>query len=179
MRLAPLLAVASLASVLGCGKPEPPVLTTRDATVTRVDVNGINVVVRMSAYNPNRIGLDVQNVTAQLLLDGQYDLGTATIQNPVTLAPRAHTPIEVPIAMRWSNVGLVGLAAATAPTFPFVAQGTVRIGGPKIAIELPFRAEGTISRQQVLDAAARAIPLPQGLDGLPALPPIPLPAPPR
>lgn len=157
--------LAALLAVASCKKPEPPVLTTKDAKVTQLDPNGMNITVAVDAYNPNAMALSIQSATGHVLLDGKHDLGTVTVQKPVLLPPNAHTALDVPLRMQWPSVATLGLAAAGRPTLPYVVDGVVRIGGERFSVEVPYKATGNLTQAEILKAVGNSLP-----PGLPLLP---------
>lgn len=141
-----------------CSKPEPPKLVPKEARVTAIGPAGLSVLLRMEATNPNRVTLSAQSVTAKAKLDGRWDVGTVTITQPIVLPPSVPTMIDVPLAMPWADVTALGaLATATRPV-PYVVEGTVRVGGERLSVDLPFSLSGTITREELTSAALKALP---------------------
>ena len=152
-----------------CSKPEPPKLVPKEAMVTAVGVTGLSLLLRIEATNPNRVTLSAQSVTGKARLDGKWDVGTVTISKPIVLPPNVPTMIDVPMTMPWTDVTALGaLASATGPV-PYVVEGTVSVGGEKLNVDLPFSISGTITREQIANAALRSLPAIPGLN-IPAQP---------
>src|SRR5437899_11169179 len=106
MRVSNMLAIllvlfASLA--LACAKPEPPKLVPKSATVTAASLGGIDMRLQMDAFNPNGFDLSAQRVTAKVTLDAKYDVGLVTANTAITLPAGKSTPLDVPIAVTWSD----------------------------------------------------------------------------
>jgi LEA14-like dessication related protein len=147
-----------------CSKPEPPKLVPKEAKVTAVSPAGLSLLLRMEATNPNRVTLSAQSVTGKAKLDGKWDVGTVTIAKPVVLPPNVPTMIDVPLTMPWKDVTVLG-ALATAPgPVPYVVEGTVTVGGEKLNVDLPFSLSGTITREEIANAALRSLPTIPGLN---------------
>ncbi len=164
MRL-PLLAVVALA-LAGCSKPEPPVLTAKQATVSSVSLTDIAFHLSVEAYNPNTIDLSAQSVTGKVTLDGKYDLGTTTLAQAVKLPAGARTLIDVPLTMKWSDMrALASLAAANRPIL-YAIDGTEKIGGEHLNVELPFHMTGTLTHEELVKVTMQSLP---GLGLLPLL----------
>lgn len=147
-----------------CSKPEPPTLVPKEAQVTAVSPAGLSVLVRMEATNPNRVTLSAQSVTGKAKLDGKWDLGTVTITKPIVLPPNVPTMIDVPLTMPWKDMTTIGALASAPGPVPYVIEGTVTVGGEKLNVELPFSISGTITREQVVNAALRSLPTIPGLN---------------
>jgi LEA14-like dessication related protein len=160
-----LLATASLV-VLACEKPAPPQLTPKEARVVAVSPAGLDVLVKVEALNPNTVTLSAQALTAKARLDNKWDMGQVTINKPVVLPPKVPTTIDVPLTLPWADMrALTSLAAAQKPV-PYVVDGTVRIGGERLNVDVPFALSGTITREQIAAAALKGLPT---IPGLPAL----------
>lgn len=146
-----------------CSKPEPPTLVPKEAKVTAVGPTGLSLLLRMEATNPNRVTLSAQSVTGKATLDGKWDVGTVTISKPIALPPNVPTMIDVPLTLPWTDLNALG-ALATAPgPVPYVVEGTVAVGGERLNVNLPFRLSGTITREQIANAALKSLPAIPGL----------------
>lgn len=146
-----------------CSKPEPPTLVPKEARVTAVGATGVDILLQIEATNPNRVTLSAQSFTGKARLDGKWDLGSVTVTKPVVLPPNVATTIDVPMSLPWADVKtLAALASATGPV-PYTIDGTVTVGGERIAVNLPYSISGTITREQVAGAALKALPVIPGL----------------
>ncbi len=154
-RLLPLVVVALLGA---CSPPEPPTLTVKSARVVSIDMQGMKVRVLAEAYNPNRIDLSLQGVTGHVMLDGKLDMGTVTLRKPMTLIAGARTPLDVPLEMEWKDLGALAAAAATTRDIPYTVDGTATVGGGRLSATLPFKIQGTVTRQQLAQLAAGSLP---------------------
>lgn len=152
------LFVVALAPTLGCSKPEPPQITVKDAKVTDVSLAGITVAVDAEAYNPNAVPLTIQSFSGSAKLDGKYDLGAVTVTTPTSLPAGARTPITVPMAMPWQGVSTMATLAMGSGAIPYTVTGTVKVGGERLAIDLPFQVQGTLTREQIAQSAIRSVP---------------------
>lgn len=153
-----------LASILvvsaACSKPEPPTLVPKEAAVSTVTANGVALVVKVDARNPNRIPLATRAVTAKVRVDGKYDLASVTMDKPIELAPNATTPIDVPMQMTWTDAQILGSLVAANRTIPFTVEGTMAIGGERLNVDVPFRIDGTLTREQLIEAGLRSLKIP-------------------
>jgi LEA14-like dessication related protein len=155
MRAALLLLVIAL--IAGCSKPVPPTLTIKAAKLTQIDLASVVVQVQAEAYNPNSIALSVQSVNAKVQLDGKYDLGNVTVAHAVSLPAQARTEVAFPLAMKWSDVGTLATLAGQKRPIPYTVTGTVAVGGGRLSAELPFRANGVITHDELTKAALRSV----------------------
>jgi len=143
--------------VLACQKPAPPQITPKEATVTSVAPQGLGLKVTVEATNPNAFALSAQSMTAKARLESGGELGTATVDTPITLPPNVPTPIAVQMTLPWSDVRTLGTVAMAGRPLDYVVEGTVKIGG-RINVDLPITLRGTITREQAAAAALKAIP---------------------
>lgn len=160
------IGIALLAFVtffVACSKPQAPQITPKDARVSAVSPAGLDIVLVVTATNPNSVTLTAQSFTGKAKVANKYDLATVTVNKPISLPPGQPTDLEVPMTLPWSNVAaLVELAQAKAPV-PYTVEGTVTVGGESLNVNLPFTINGTISPQQFQAAAIKNIPAIPGL----------------
>lgn len=156
-----LLAAALL--IAACSRPEPPTLQPERATVTAVTPAGIDLRVEISAYNPNAIDITARSVKANVKLDKKIDVGTVTSQIALRLPAKQKTRLDVPLSVQWSDLGAMALLAAGQKAVPYQVEGTIALGGDRINIDVPFRLEGTIPHEQLVQAVGRSLPKIPGL----------------
>lgn len=153
----------------GCSKPEPPRLTPKEVRFVAIGTTGLEVVVKVEAFNPNSVPLAAQRVTGKAKLDNKWEMGTVTIDQPFSLAPNGPTTLDIPMRIPWSDISaLRALGSATGPV-PYVIDGKVTIGGERLNVDIPYAVSGTISREQITNALLKAIPSALQLPGLPPL----------
>jgi LEA14-like dessication related protein len=152
------LAAGMTLVLAACSKPEPPVLRALDAQVTNLTPAAVELLVRVEAYNPNRFGLTAQSVTSHLVVDGRIDLGTATLPGPIALPAEGRTTVQLPVTLPFRDAGTVALLAATGAPVPYTVDGTARIGGERLNVEVPFRVEGALSQADFVRATLRSLP---------------------
>jgi LEA14-like dessication related protein len=148
----------ALALSLGCSKPDPPVLTPKEAKLSGVSLSGVTFNLNVEAYNPNRVDLSAQSVTGKVVLDGKYDLGTATITTPVSLPAGARTTIAVPLALAWHDMSAFAQLASSNRAAPYTVDGTVTVGGERLNVDLPFHLAGTITHDELVKVTTSSLP---------------------
>jgi LEA14-like dessication related protein len=144
--------------VVSCSRPSPPTLTPQRAEVTAIGTAGISLLVQMAANNPNRIGLSVRQVTAEVTLDGRYQLGAVTVPQAIDLPAKKSTAIDVPLSVAWTDLHRIIALAAAGRSIPYAVDGTVSIGGDVIHVELPYHLAGEITREQLGAALRNSLP---------------------
>jgi LEA14-like dessication related protein len=155
--------VLAIAVAIGCSKPEPPTLVPKKATITSISPAAIEMQLDLDATNQNAVPLVVQSVTAQVKLDKQYDMGTASVTKSFDIPAGKTTTLSVPISIPWSNIGALVSVAASGRDVPYDVAGSATIGGQSINVTVPFTTSGTITRDQIAKATAASIPKIPGL----------------
>ena len=150
-RFARVLSATTIVAVaVACSKPQPPQLTPKEAKVTSVD-------------------LSVRTVVAHVIVDGNQDLGTVTASQPFNLPANARTVIDVPMSVKWKNVGSVASIAAAKRPVPYTVDGTATVGGERLNVDVPFKMSGTLTAEQLQQAGMKSLQGIPGLQGLPGL----------
>lgn len=149
--------------LVGCKKPLPPQITVKSGQITRIDPQGFDVLLHITATNPNSYALSVRGISAEVIVDGRLDLGKVTIDKPVSLPPGQAVPIDVPIASQWKDLPAIATLAASNRAIPYTVKGTVTVGGESLNVDVPYAFDGTITHEQILKAAIGSIPKIPGL----------------
>ena len=161
----------ALFAAVACSKPLPPQLTPKEAKITAIDPTGFDMRVKMEAYNPNGFALEVQSVTAHVIIDGTHDLGTVTASQPISLPANARTLIEVPINMKWKGAVNLATIASSKKPIPYAVDGTATVGGASLNVDVPFKLQGVLTPEQLQQAGLKSLQAIPGLHGLQLLPP--------
>jgi hypothetical protein len=158
------LALAAFVLVsASCKKPEPPQITPKEAKVTALGPAGVTMQVKVDALNPNAYELTAQSITAHAKIDGKYELGAVTVPEAITLPPNKPTEITASMTMPWGDVQTLASLMGTPGAIPYSIEGTAKIGGEKLNVDVPFAATGTITRDQIVGAAVKGLPPIPGL----------------
>jgi hypothetical protein len=150
--------LAALALALGCSKPEPPTLSPDSVAVTRIDMAGIALDLALSATNPNSVDIVADDVTSHLVVGRTHDVGTITLPKSITLPAGKTTRLQVPVALKWNDMGVLAQLATTSGTVPYSVEGTLEMGGSLLHVGVPFHVDGTLSREQIVGAMMNSIP---------------------
>ena len=140
-----------------CSRPVPPVITPRTAAVTSADGRGLGLRVRCGVRNGNRISLTVQRVTVHVTLAAR-DLGTSTLQRTTQLPAGVEVPLDLDVEVPWGDLPGIILVTALNENVPYRLDGSARVGGRDLNVDVPFTLESTLPRSLLLGAATNAIP---------------------
>ncbi len=146
-----------------CSKPEPPVLTPEQGRITSVSTDGIGMTARFDAYNPNSIDLSARTVGAHVVLDGNVDLGTVHVPSGVKLPAKKHSTLDVPLSLKWADLGSIARLAMQSRAIPYSIEGDVELGGESFSVHVPYTIKGTITHEQLAAAARSSLPKIPGL----------------
>lgn len=158
----PLLAAAVLA-LAACSKPEPPTVTPLSGRVSAISTTGITVEAKLEGYNPNDFDLGVKSFNATVVLDNTYNIGKVSSSHTIKLPAHKRTKFDVPISLKWNDVGALAPLAMSNKDVPFEATGTVKVSADSIDVELPFKVTGIVTHQQIVQAVGKSIPKIPGL----------------
>jgi hypothetical protein len=158
VRTALLGLVATLVAVAGCSRPQPPTLIPEKATITTIGPGGIGVLLDIGIENPNSIDLAGRSLTAKVVLDKTHDLGTITVPNGLALPAKKRTPLSVPMTLPWKDLTTILALAGQARDIPYDVDGSLTVGGETFHADVPFHLSGSVSHQQLVQAAANSLP---------------------
>jgi LEA14-like dessication related protein len=150
------IVIALLAA--GCSTPSPPTVTAERVSVRRVDANGLAIDLTVSATNPNSVDLVASGVSSHVIVDKTHDVGTVVLPNTITLPAGKTTRLDVPITLKWSEMGLLAQLAMTTNAVPYSVDGTLDLGGNLLHAKVPFRFEGTIAHAEIAGAVINSLP---------------------
>jgi LEA14-like dessication related protein len=160
IRAAAALLLAAVLSA-GCSKPAPPTLVPEKVVVTRVDLTGIALDIVVDATNPNSVDLTASGMSSHLVVQKTHDVGTVTVPKAMTLPAGKTTKLDVPVALSWSDLGLLAQLAATTGSVPYTVEGKLEMGGELLHVGVPFHLEGAITHEQLAGAVLNSLPLPR------------------
>jgi hypothetical protein len=130
-------------------------------SVTRIDATGLALDLSMSATNPNSVDLTASAVSSHVVLDKTHEVGSVTLPNTITLPAGKTTKLDVPVTLKWSDVGLLAQLAASTGAVPYSVDGTLEMGGNLLHVGVPFHFDGAISREQIVSAMMSSLPKPR------------------
>ena len=141
-----------------CSTPETPTVKAESVTVTSATSQGLGLSISLLVTNSNDFSLSARKIVGKVTLEGGTELGNVAVPTEVTLPKKATTRVVVPMTVGWGNAIAVALAAANKPTVPFTVTGTANVGGKSLNVDVPFSVSGTLTREQLMQATAGAIP---------------------
>ena len=151
-----LLLAAAL--TVACGlKPDAPRITPRAAAVTSATSQGLGLRVDLVVHNPNRVELTIQSLDVRVTLAGR-DLGMSHVTNATRLPSRQDVPLSVQVTAAWQDLPGILLATALNENVPYHLDGTARVGGARVNLDVPFQMESTMPRSVLTGAVSNSLP---------------------
>jgi LEA14-like dessication related protein len=157
--------VALALVVLACSKPKPVEVTPRSVQVAAVLPQGLQLALTLDVRNPNGFAIRASDVKGTLSLQDGTVLGRGSASDTVTVLAEQTAAVPTNLNMSWTNLAALAPYALSSQPLPYRIQGSARIGGEQLNVEVPFEVTGQLTREQLLQAGIR------GTGGvLPALP---------
>jgi LEA14-like dessication related protein len=164
MRCGTARAVHSLAALLlallasACSRPDPPTLVPERVQLKAFSTKQIDLDVVLDVTNPNTIDLVARNLTAHVIVGGQFDVGTIQIPVSTVFAAQHTTKLDVPLSVQVNDLAGLATLALTSPQIPYTVDGTVGLGGDLLHVEVPYKLSGSVPREVVVRAVSAAFP---------------------
>jgi len=160
----PLSLCALCLFVVACSRPAPPALMVKSGKLANISPAGVGVELTLGAWNPNDVELTAGNIRAHVVLDGRIEVGAATIEQHVSLPAHQTTDLEVSTTIPWADLlPLAQLALGDRRWIPYTVDGTLSLGGELLNVEVPFKNNGNVSREELVRATMNSIP---GIPGI-------------
>lgn len=147
---------------LGCARPRPPTVTPQVASVAGITPESLLLNVLLKVENPNSFPIAARSVTGELRVTDGPRLGTGAATPTQSIGARQAALVEFRVRVLWADLAVLA-PLLLSPTLPYTFEGKVALGGSSLELNLPFRVEGQLRRDQLLAAGLRGLP---GLPGL-------------
>jgi LEA14-like dessication related protein len=142
---------------VACARPQPPSITPRSADVTGATSAGLGLRVHCVIRNRNTFALTVQHVSVRLTLASR-DLGVTELDSALRLPTNTDVPLDIEVRAPWGDLPGIIAVSMFNENIPYRLDGTARVGGERLNVDVPFRLESTLPRRLLLGAASSAAP---------------------
>jgi LEA14-like dessication related protein len=163
MRSARPLALAAAFGLLACSKPEPPTVRPVSGRFVGISSTGLDVEAKLEATNPNDFEIKVKSFTADVTLDHRIKVGSVSSTTTVTLPAKQKKVFDIPISVKWEDLGALAQLGLSNKNVPWEAEGKVKLSADSIDVSLPFKVDGILTHQQIMTAVSQSIPKIPGL----------------
>jgi LEA14-like dessication related protein len=150
------LAASLLLLAAACVKPQPPAVTPEVARVVRVTSEGVELEVTLGVKNPNAFALDAHEVEGTLIVEGGQRLGTGKSHPNRSIPAHGTSTVQSQVHIAWDDVPALQKFLLQ-ERVPYRFQGNVTLGGDTLHVTLPFEMQGTLTREQLLQAGLRGL----------------------
>jgi LEA14-like dessication related protein len=150
--------------IAACSRPEPPTIVPERVRLTSFTLARIDLDVTLAVTNPNAIDLVARNLTAHVVIGGQFDVGTVEIPVTTALPAGKTTKLDVPLSVKVEDVAPLARLAMTSAKIPYTVDGTVGLGGDLLHVQIPYHLADAVPRDQIVRATISGIP---GLGAVP------------
>jgi LEA14-like dessication related protein len=142
------VALASLATA-GCatllrGAFTEPVVNLRDVRLQGLGLNGGNLDVILSVYNPNSYRLDATQLTYRLVVD-DVTFADGNIMTRTSVGQRDSTFITIPVNFTFAGIGAAGRQIINTGAVSYRITGDIGVGTPAGSFTVPYSSTGRFS----------------------------------
>lgn len=139
----------------GCISGSLPTIRTDRIDVSGVSTQGLTLDVRVIANNERHSGtIHIDALRVHVILAGR-DLGTLDLPESVDLPPNQPVAMDTQVTVPIDNLPELALTAASGPV-PYHIDGRAHV--ENIGWTVDFSYDGEVPQQQIIDAAAGALP---------------------
>jgi LEA14-like dessication related protein len=136
--------VAAGCSTLGHQAFADPVVTLRDVKVASLGLNGGNLDVVLSVYNPNNYRLDATRLNYRIQIDST-PLANGVLDSRFTVQDKDSTRVTIPISFSWTGLGAGARQIMNSGAVNYRVLGDVTVGSPVGNFTIPFSQTGRYS----------------------------------
>jgi LEA14-like dessication related protein len=151
MRNRVVLAVAALATsaVIGCsalGRAvfKEPIVNFRDLKVQGIGLEGGQLDVALSVYNPNNFKLEGTRLTYKLMIDS-VKFGEGQLDDRFTVNEDDSLVVHIPLAFTYKGIGAAGQQLIKTGTVNYRVLGDVTVKTPVGNFTRPYDRNGQVS----------------------------------
>jgi hypothetical protein len=106
--------------------------------------------------------LEADSLTANVVLDGRYDMGTVDVPQEFDFPSKQQVHFGVPVVADWKDVTVITALIALMRDVPYDIDGTVKVGRGPFKVTVPFHMSDVITEEQ-LRGAIGGVPLSGGV----------------
>jgi LEA14-like dessication related protein len=129
-------------SALGKQAFKEPVVQLRDVRVNGLGINGGNLDVRLSVYNPNGFRLDATRLTYNVLVGDSVRFATGTVDNRFTVNGNDSSVVTIPVNFTYAGIGAAGRQLLNTGGVNYRVAGDVVVGTMVGSFTVPYSATG-------------------------------------
>jgi LEA14-like dessication related protein len=120
---------------------QAPTARLAGVSITGLGLSGGSLDLKLDVFNPNSYTLRSTRLQVGVDLEGT-PFGTAAIDQPLELAPAAHSEVRVPLTFTWSGVGAGARAMLGKGSVNYGLTGRILVDTPLGERSVDLRANG-------------------------------------
>jgi LEA14-like dessication related protein len=120
---------------------EKPSFVLRGVMISPRSFTEVKLLVSLDAQNPNRLDLTLKSLECTIYLNHE-EIGKGRLENEILIPSSSRTRIEVPIEVKFKDMGGSLKAIFTGGNLPYKIEGKADVGTALGSLSFPFSEEG-------------------------------------
>ena len=138
---------AAAMAVAGCsaiGKQafQQPIVHLQDVRVNGLGLNGGNLDVKLSVYNPNGYRMDATRMSYNVLVGDSVQFATGTVDSRFTVNGNDSSVVTIPVNFTYSGIGAAGRQLLNTGGVNYRVNGDVTVGTVVGNFTVPYTSTG-------------------------------------
>jgi LEA14-like dessication related protein len=138
---------AALVGVAGCnaiGKQafQQPIVHLQDVRVNGLGLNGGNLDVKLSVYNPNGYRMDATRMSYNVLVGDSVRFAQGTVDNRFTVNGNDSSVVTIPVNFTYAGIGAAGRQLLNTGGVNYRVSGDVTVGTVVGNFSVPYSSTG-------------------------------------
>ena len=121
-----------------------PVVSYKDAVITRLGITGGTIDVQLSIYNPNSYRLDGTSITYRIAVDS-VPFGDGIFSDRFTVQEGDSTTVRLPLSFTYAGVGQAGRQLIQTGSVNYTVAGEITVGTPIGSFTRPYSGRGRLT----------------------------------
>jgi LEA14-like dessication related protein len=129
-------------SALGKQAFQQPIVRLQDVRVNGLGLNGGNLDVKLSVYNPNGYRMDATRMSYNVLVGDSVRFAQGTVDNRFTVNGNDSSVVTIPVNFTYSGIGAAGRQLLNTGGVNYHVTGDVTVGTVVGSFSVPYSATG-------------------------------------
>jgi LEA14-like dessication related protein len=138
---------AAAMAIAGCsaiGKQafQQPIVRLKDVRVNGLGLNGGNLDVKLSVYNPNGYRMDATRLSYNVLIGDSVRFAQGTVDNRFTVNGNDSSVVTIPVNFTYTGIGAAGRQLLNTGGVNYRVNGDVTVGTVVGNFSVPYSSSG-------------------------------------
>jgi LEA14-like dessication related protein len=129
-------------SALGMRNFQQPIVHLQDVRVNGLGLNGGNLDVKLSVYNPNGFKLDATRMSYNVFVGDSVHMAEGTVDNRFTVNSHDSSFVTIPVNFTYAGIGAAGRQLLNTGGVNYRVTGSVAVGTIIGSFNVPFSSTG-------------------------------------